>query len=218
MFHVEQTQFVVELIEGLSTFGISLCQEQIDACSTYYNELIRWNARVSLTSIKDRKEIAIKHFVDSFACIQAVGKETTSLLDIGSGAGFPGLPLKILRPDLLVTLLEPNEKKTAFLRYLIGTLNLKNISVVSKTLREFAKSESVRMGFSSLITRALAAQEILPLAVSLLTSRGHVILCRAKPFDMSPEQHGLTLLSEFSYELPSGYGHRVLTKLQLKTA
>jgi 16S rRNA (guanine527-N7)-methyltransferase len=219
MFHVEQTQFVVDLIEQSSTFGIKLSSAQASICDTYCTELLRWNEKVNLTSITDAREIAIKHFVDSFACVRALKQtDEASLLDVGSGAGFPGLPLKILRPDLTVTLLEPNGKKTAFLRHVIGTLNLNKISVVSKTVSEFARSARGSERFTYVVTRAVAAEEILPLAASLLAPGGRVILCRTKPFDMDAAPYGLTLSSEIAYDLPSEYGHRALSILQQMAA
>ena len=181
--------------------------------------MLRWNEKVNLTSITDKREIAIKHFVDSFACVRALNQtDDAMLLDVGSGAGFPGLPLKILRPGLTVTLLEPNGKKTAFLRHVIGKLNLKKISVVSKTLSEFAADVKDAGRFTYVVTRAVAAEEILPLAASLLTPSGRTILYRSKPFDMDATPYGLTLSSEIAYDLPSGYGHLVLSILQQKAA
>jgi 16S rRNA (guanine527-N7)-methyltransferase len=218
MFHVEQTQFVVDLIDQSSTFGIELNDQQASACDIYCTELLRWNEKVNLTSIKDKREIAIKHFVDSFACVRALKQtDEARLLDVGSGAGFPGLPLKILRSDLTVTLLEPNGKKTAFLRHVIGTLNLTKIFVVSKTLNEFSAATKGSERFTYIVTRAVAAEEILPLLASLLAPGGRVILCRTKPFDMNAAPHGLTLSSEIAYDLPSGYGHRIMSILQQGT-
>lgn len=219
MFHVEQTQFVVDIIAQSSIFGIKLTSEQASVCDVYCNELLRWNEKVNLTSITDKREIATKHFVDSFAFVSALKQtDEARLLDIGSGAGFPGLPLKILCPGLAVTLLEPNEKKTAFLRHVIGTLNIKKISVVSKTLSEFASTVKGSEQFTYVVTRAVAAKEILPLAVSLLAPGGHMILCRTKPFDMDAALYGLTLSSEITYDLPSCYGHRVMSVLQKNAA
>ncbi len=140
MFHVEQTQFVGSLIEGSSILGVKLNQKQVSTCSIYFQELLRWNEKVNLTTIVKEQDVAIKHFIDSFACAKALMGNGGTLLDVGSGAGFPGVPMKILKPELSVTLLDPNEKKIAFLRHLIGTLNLKNIVATAKTLADFAKT------------------------------------------------------------------------------
>ena len=170
---------------------------------------------MNLTAIKGVKEIAVKHFLDSLACSKAlILSDRPSLLDVGSGAGFPGLPLKILHPQLSLTLLEPSEKKTSFLRHMIGTLRLGSVAVISKNLRDFAGSATKPGKFSHLITRAVSAAQILPFAAALLEERGRVILCRTKPLDRDPQRYGLKIAREFDYELPYGFGHRVLTVLQ----
>src|SRR6185436_14164470 len=163
MFHVEQALFVDVLIEGTSTFGIKLDQNKISSLIAYYRELDRWNQKINLTAIHDTKEIAVKHFLDSLLYSQVLEqRKNASLLDIGSGAGFPGLPLKVLAPELHVTLLEPNEKKTSFLRHIIGTLDLTDVSVISKNLRDFSRMTAQHSRFSYVTTRAVEAEQVLP--------------------------------------------------------
>ncbi len=170
---------------------------------------------MNLTAIKGVKEIAVKHFLDSLACSKALALQNQpSLLDVGSGAGFPGLPLKILHPQLSLTLLEPNEKKTSFLRHIIGTLQLSGAAVISKNLRDFAGAATKLGKFSCIITRAVSVAQILPSSVALLDERGRVILCRTKPLDVDPVRYGLKVTNELDYELPYGFGHRILTVLQ----
>lgn len=218
MFHVEQTLFVDVLIEGTSTFGIKLGQNQVSSLASYYCELDRWNQKINLTAIKDTKEIAVKHFLDSLLYSQALEqRKNASLLDVGSGAGFPGLPLKILAPELHVTLLDPNEKKTSFLRHIIGTLDLKNVSVLSKNLRDFSRVPEGHGRFSYIVTRAVEAAQILPFSSVLLEEEGRVILCLAKALDSDPGKYGFKVSREFAYELPHGFGRRVLTVLQSST-
>ena len=219
MFHVEQTLFVDILIDGTSTFGIKLDQNQVSALALYYRELDRWSQKVNLTSIHDTKEIAIKHFLDSLLYSQALEqKKDISLLDVGSGAGFPGLPLKILVPELCVTLLEPNEKKTSFLRHIIGTLDLQDVSVVSRSLRDFSRAMPRHDRFSYITARAVSVEQVLPFSVPLLEERGRVIFCLAKALDYDSKQHGFKVLRVIDYELPYGFGHRVLTVLERAVA
>lgn len=215
MFHVEQALFVDVLVAGASTFGIKFNKDQVAAFISYYRELDRWNHKINLISAHDTREIAIKHFLDSLLYSQAVEQRTNAaLLDVGSGAGFPGLPLKIIAPELHVTLLEPNEKKTSFLRHIVGTLDLHNVSVVSKSLHDFSRGSTHHGRFSYLTTRAVAADEILPLSAVLLNEQGRVIFCLAKALDCDPGQYGLKPSRGFSYELPGGFGRRVLTVLE----
>jgi len=214
MFHVEQSQFVEVLLEGSSILGIKLQTNQVAALTLYHRELQRWNQKINLTAIRKDKDIAVKHFIDSLVCGQAlIRRDGASLLDVGSGAGFPGLPLKILDPRLSVTLLEPNEKKTSFLRHLIGTLDLKNVMVVSKNLGDYSRDSTHRSRFTYIATRALSAAQILPFATALLQPLGRMILCRTKPLTSDPG-HGLTITSDIEYDLPYGFGHRVLTILE----
>ena len=218
MFHVEQTLFVDVLIEETSTFGIKLNQDQVAALASYYRELERWNQKINLSAIQDTKAITIKHFLDSLLYSQALEeRKNASLLDVGSGAGFPGLPLKILVPELQMTLLEPNEKKTSFLRHVIGTLDLKNVSVVSKNFRDFSRVSAGQGRFSYIVTRAVEVAQVLPFSTVLLEEQGRVILCLAKALDFDPGKYGFNVSREFSYELPQGFGRRVLTVLQSLT-
>lgn len=215
MFHVEQALFVEALVKVTPRFGILLNDEQISSFAIYYRELDRWNRRINLTALRDPKGIAIKHFLDSLLFSQALEPQSSrSLLDIGSGPGFPGLPLKILKPELVVTLLEPNEKKTAFLRHVIGTLGLQSVSVVSMPLREFSRTERHARRFSSITVRAVALSRVLPFAAGLLEKGGRLLVCLGKALDSDPRAHGFTVARTFDYELPNGFGHRVLTVLE----
>ena len=159
------------------------------ALTSYYRELDRWNQKINLSAIQDTNEIAIKHFLDSLLYSQAMEpRKNASLLDVGSGAGFPGLPLKILAPELHVTLLEPNEKKTSFLRHIIGTLDLKNVSVISKNIRDFSHMTAQHGRFSYVTTRAVEVAQVLPFSAVLLEAQGRVIVCLAKPLNIDPEK------------------------------
>jgi 16S rRNA (guanine527-N7)-methyltransferase len=214
MFHVEQPLFIDVLLEGTSTFGIKLSQRQVSSLVSYYCELDRWSQKINLTSIHDTKETAIKHFLDSLLYGQALdGQTNASLLDVGSGAGFPGLPLKIMMPELSVTLLEPNEKKTAFLRHVIGTIELQDVSVISKSLRDFTRDTAQHGRFSYITTRAVAADQILPFSVPLLSEQGRVIFCLAKELE-NQSRHGFKVTRTIGYDLPHRCGHRVLTVLE----
>ncbi len=189
--------------------------QQASQLTKYYLELLKWNSKMNLTAIKGVKEIAVKHFLDSLACNKVLAlQDQASLLDVGSGAGFPGLPMKILHPQLSLTLLEPNEKKTSFLRHIIGTLHLSGATVISKNLRDFARAATRPGKFSHLIARAVSATQILPSSVALLDEHGRVILCRTKSLDVDPVRYGLKVTNELDYELPYGFGHRTLTVLQ----
>jgi len=129
----------------------------------YRQELLDWNTRINLTAITNPDDVLIKHFLDSLSLLQAynggseAGSHPTRLLDIGSGAGFPGLPLKIMCPAWQVTLLEATGKKTVFLRHVIDVLGLEGIDVVHGRAEELAHSKQYRGAFDIITARAVSS-------------------------------------------------------------
>src|SRR5690242_7173162 len=113
-----------------AAWGLPLAQAQIEQFASYLDELRAWNERMNLTAITDPNEIATRHFLDSLRCALSWGEAPTNLIDVGAGAGFPGLPLKILRPALQLTLVESIAKKAAFLRHVTNILNLVDVAVL----------------------------------------------------------------------------------------
>lgn len=217
MFHVERSgQFLEFLIGGLEEFGCSVTDDQISEFVVYYNELVAWNKKINLTTIAQDKEIAVKHFLDSLAYSRVLVSpfKRESLLDVGSGAGFPGLPLKICNPDLDLVILEPNVKKTAFLRHIIGKLRLKNTIVLSKRLQDLSKEPAHLRRYRYIVTRALGAGQILPFARPLLAEKGFIVLGRSKPLEDRMDSYGLRIAREASFSLPYGFGKRVLTVVE----
>ena len=118
------SQFREELQQILLQHGFPLEPVQLDQFVTYWRELKRWNSRMNLTSVRTDREIIIKHFLDSLSVLQYFDvKSGDSIIDIGTGAGFPGLPIKIYIPDIKLVLVEPSLKKVSFLRFLISQLS-----------------------------------------------------------------------------------------------
>jgi 16S rRNA (guanine527-N7)-methyltransferase len=140
--------------------GISLTGAQIDQFETYYHELISWNEKVNLTSITDFEEVQIKHFLDSLTVAMALGSENftrpLNIIDVGTGAGLPGLPLKIALPQIRLTLLEATAKKTRFLSHLITELGLQKVNIVTGRAEEVAHEPAYREAFDIVLARALA--------------------------------------------------------------
>jgi 16S rRNA (guanine527-N7)-methyltransferase len=213
LFHVEQESGLAELLtQGACDLGITLSGQNVSEFLTYLHELLSWNKKINLTSITQEREIVVKHFLDSLACNKALDRPPpASFLDVGSGAGFPGLPLKIVYPDLDLILLEPSLKKTAFLRHTIGMLHLQKAVVISRRVDDLARDPAYHERFSYIATRALQADYLLPFAMPLLKANGRLILCRAKPMGQQVKPPGLRLKQEIAYRLPYGYGDRVLS-------
>jgi 16S rRNA (guanine527-N7)-methyltransferase len=151
-----------KLIEGAAKLGIELNAGQVKQFELYYQELIEWNKKINLTAITDYSSVQVKHFLDSLTITLALpGKEVKSpdfnIIDIGTGAGFPGVPLKILLPQPRFVLIESTIKKTAFLRHIINKLELKNTETLNSRAEEAAHLSLYREQFALVLSRAVAS-------------------------------------------------------------
>ena len=162
-------------LELLAPFGVSLSSDQIDKLLVYVDLLMRWNRKINLTSIRTPEECITRHFGESFL-LSKVTPLQGRLLDIGSGAGFPGLAVKLIAPDLDVTLLEPVAKKRAFLKEAARACSLSHVHVLGARLEEFARSEEAH-AFDIITVRAVGGLEsLVPTAEGLLREGGILAL------------------------------------------
>lgn len=150
-----------KLIEGASKLGIEFSARQVKQFELYYRELIEWNKRINLTAITNYSSVQTKHFLDSLTITLALpGEEMEEpgfdIIDIGTGAGFPGVPLKIVLPRPRLVLIEPTAKKTSFLHHLIRKLELEDVEVVNSRAEEAAHLLPYRERFSLVLSRAVA--------------------------------------------------------------
>ena len=137
--------------------GITLSPYQVALLKEYEQELDKWNERYSLTAIHDPEKIRIKHFLDSFSPLLVMKNTTVNkLIDIGTGAGFPGIPLKILLPDTEVLLVDSVNKKTNFCQHIIDRLELQGIEVVHDRVERLARDNHYRENFDWAVARAVA--------------------------------------------------------------
>jgi len=158
-----------KLVEGAGKLGIKLNSRQIRQFELYYRELIEWNERINLTAITDYSSVQVRHFLDSLTITLALPEEEVkrpdfNIIDIGTGAGFPGVPLRILFPQPRLVLLEPTTKKTAFLHHIIHKLELQNVEVLNSRAEEAAHLPAYREQFALVLSRAVA---LLPTLVEL---------------------------------------------------
>ena len=158
-----------KLIEGAGKLGIKLNTRQVKQFELYYRELIEWNKKINLTAITDYSSVQVKHFLDSLTITLALSEEEVAspdfkIVDIGTGAGFPGVPLRILFPEPRLVLLEPTTKKTAFLHHIIRKLELQNVEVLNNRAEEAAHLPAYREQFALVLSRAVA---LLPTLVEL---------------------------------------------------
>lgn len=163
------------LIKGALELGVELSALQVERFFVYMEELKKWNKKINLTSINDEREIIIRHFLDSLSLIRFV-HDKERLLDMGSGAGFPGLALKIANPALDVTLLDKVEKKAVFMRHIIRTLELEGIDVKSARADDKGVLEELSESFDVVVSRAFSAlEDFLSLAIPYIKGNGRII-------------------------------------------
>lgn len=146
------------LVAGAQELGITLSPKQVASFELYYRELVAWNARMNLTAITDYDEVQVKHFLDSLTCLLAMEARAPGqrLLDVGSGAGFPGLVLQIVCPELEVTLLEVTRKKADFLCHVSERLGLAKLRIVNARAEEAGHNPEHREVYDWVVARAVA--------------------------------------------------------------
>jgi 16S rRNA (guanine527-N7)-methyltransferase len=163
------------IIEGAAAFDIDLNHSQTRQFAVHATELVRWNRKINITAITDPFEVAVKHFLDSLPVARFLPKDAT-ILDIGSGGGFPGLALKILMPSLSITLIDASRKKVSFLKHVIRTLKLDNIEALHIRAEDLANDPLYRNRFNVIISRAVSSLELFCcLALPLLIAEGSMM-------------------------------------------
>jgi 16S rRNA (guanine527-N7)-methyltransferase len=154
----------VELLAARAEeWGVTLSPQQVEAFALYHLELVLWNERVNLTSVTDPEEVLVKHFLDSLSCLQVLDTlaPDAQCIDIGAGAGFPGLPLKMARPSIRMTLLESVGKKVSFLEHMVKALGLEDVHVLRGRAEELGRHPDYREVFDVALARAVAQMAVL---------------------------------------------------------
>lgn len=178
--------------------GLHLSRSQLSALSLYERELIDWNTRFNLTAIRDPQEIHIKHFLDSLTCLQAMRESPIGrLIDIGTGAGFPGIPIKIIHPKMQLTLVESVGKKAEFCRHVVKILDLQGVEVVQERAETLGQDPDYRERYDWAVARAVAilpvlAEYLLPLVQvggGMLAMKGE-----SGPAEAHSAEHALRVL------------------------
>ncbi|MBI3811271.1 MAG: 16S rRNA (guanine(527)-N(7))-methyltransferase RsmG [Nitrospirae bacterium] len=197
----DRAKLASHLAVGAEALDSPLSGSQIEQFLIYLEDLKEWNQRVNLTAITVDDEIIEKHFLDSVAGLKAIEKRSgQTMLDVGTGAGFPGLPLKIVFPALQVTLVESSQKKAAFLYHIIGKLHLAGTAVINKRVEKL-KEETAR--YDLIVARAFAKKKVvLERSIALLSNDGKLILYQGRPESASPLDHKNGLETTIQYQLP----------------
>jgi 16S rRNA (guanine527-N7)-methyltransferase len=168
------------LIQGAKTFGIHLDGKAIEAFELYLKELLKWNQKINLTSIRSEKGIVLKHFLDSLSVYPLLPKYS-SIFDMGSGAGFPGIPLKIIQPALEMTLIDSVRKKVDFQRHIFRMLGLKGMETIHGRVQDKVILQSLGGQFDIILSRAFSdLRTLLILSYPFLKEGGKVIAMKGE--------------------------------------
>lgn len=202
---------------GARDLGLILGEATVRQFLFYADELLQWNARINLTGLKSVPEIVVKHFLDSLAVWPWV-RDLTSLADIGAGAGFPGLPLKLALPHLRLTLIEPTGKKAAFLQFVAAHLNLRDVIVRPVHLTPALAREWGPLGDGAVTRATFPLARYLALAAPLVKAGGRVLALKGPSLGSGEWQEAVAQAprnhcqppARHDYALPQSGERRVL--------
>lgn len=220
------------LVAGARAWGIELTTEQLERFARYEAELLEWNRRFNLTRIIEPADIEIRHFLDSLAVFLAAPKQPCGqphwpppgarIIDVGSGAGFPGIPMLIVRPDLHVTLLDAVGKKTLFLRHVLAVLGLSNGAVIHGRAEDVAHQAAHRECYDVAVARAVAPLNVLAELCLPFCAIGGVLIAQKKgaiPTEIAAAEQAIKLLGggqirQVPYNLPHVSDGRALVVVE----
>ncbi len=206
----------------LEQLNIKYTEKQLIQLEQYYQLLIDWNEKINLTAITEKEQVYLKHFYDSLTLVKIINlEEQETLCDIGTGAGFPGIVIKIFFPDLKVTLVDSLQKRTIFLNKVIETLQLENIEVYHERAEDFACQN--REKYDVVTARAVSHLRILlEYGIPMIKVGKYLIAMKGnieeelKESNSTIEKLNCEQINEISFELPFSAGHRTLLMFQKK--
>jgi 16S rRNA (guanine527-N7)-methyltransferase len=208
-------------------FNISLTQRQVTGLLTYERELMEWNRKFNLTALRDEGSIRTKHYLDSFSCVLAwKGSPPSRLIDVGTGAGFPGLPLKILYPGMCLTLVESVGKKAMFCQHMVRVLGLERVDVIQARAEDLGQNPLHRESYDWAVARAVAKLSVLSEYLLPLVRVGGMMLAQkgesgpAEAQIAEPAMHllGGSLKNIIPVNLPGVADDRFLVLIQKNAA
>jgi 16S rRNA (guanine527-N7)-methyltransferase len=166
----------VLLRNGLDQLRINHSESHINAFMTVLSELQKWNRTYNITSLKTDEEIIIKHFLDSLLYLKALPEGVIKLADIGTGGGFPGIPIKIIRPEVMLTLIEPSRKKISFLRNIVRKTGLSGVTILQKRIEKLDRKSNE---FDLIVTRAtFSVRDFLDIACPFINVSGRLVISK----------------------------------------
>ena len=169
------------LFTGAETLGVHLEAKQLNRFALHADELIKWNRKINITAITDPAAIAVKHFLDSIAPANFIPRDAV-MLDIGSGGGFPGIPLKVVSPSLSVRLVDSSHKRVSFMKQVIRKLDLADIDAIHERAENLSENNAYSHSFDVIVSRALSdLSAFLSMALPLLKSDGIIVAFKGPP-------------------------------------
>ncbi|MFO3689604.1 16S rRNA (guanine(527)-N(7))-methyltransferase RsmG [Staphylococcus felis] len=217
---------VAWLAERLSTHGITLSEQQKKQFETYYEMLVAWNEKINLTSITEEHEVYLKHFYDSITpSFYHDFKAPLSLCDVGAGAGFPSIPLKIVFPNIHITIVDSLNKRIQFLNQLASELELEGVSFVHERAENFGKNQDYRASFDIVTARAVARLSVLSeLCIPLVKKNGVFLALKSSKGEEELEEarfgigiFGGRVSDIYTFELPEDAGERQIIKIEKRS-
>jgi 16S rRNA (guanine527-N7)-methyltransferase len=199
------------LENGIAQLGLEVSSHQLKSLVTYIDLLERWNNTYNLTAIRDRSDIAVRHILDSLSVVSSV--TGSSVIDVGTGAGLPGIPIAVIRPEKAVALLDSNGKKTRFLHQVVTSLGLSNVRVFHARARD----HKVAAGYDHVVTRAFATSaKIVDECAHLLTASGTILAMKSMSADQELESldQRVSVLAKSALQVPYLDESRVLVILK----
>ncbi|NLM04000.1 MAG: 16S rRNA (guanine(527)-N(7))-methyltransferase RsmG [Clostridiales bacterium] len=170
------------LIEGSKEIGLEIDDKKVEQIFLYKDILLEWNEKMNLTAITDDKEVIIKHFLDSISCIKMEQlKNQGSIIDVGTGAGFPGIPLKIIYPELKLTLLDSLQKRINFLKEVCEKLELKEVEFIHGRAEDYGQDQNHRSKYDYAVARAVAPLNVLVEYCLPFVKTGGYFICQKGP-------------------------------------
>lgn len=155
MSEMKREEFFERMQEKSSFLGVRFCVKQLEQFFEYMELLIEWNEKMNLTAITEPEEIILKHFIDSITILKDI-EDNSRVVDVGTGAGFPGIPLSIMNPTLKITLVDSLNKRLIFLQEVVNKLQLKNVEIIHSRAEEFGQNKKYRESFDVATSRAVA--------------------------------------------------------------
>lgn len=184
---------------------------------SYYEELCHWEKAVNLTGLKNEREKIVLLFLDSLNAQSFIAeKQYQRIVDIGAGAGFPGIPLKIVYPEKEMYLVEARAKKAAFLLNVVGKLNLSGTNVIQQRIEDIAKHGSFNEKCDLAMIKGVNSSHVTPYLNGIIHENGKFLVFRSRKSDVTFTNMNMRKLKEFSYELPFGFGERTIELLEFK--